>query len=62
MIWTTAITGVCSLAAAVVSALILRKVQQVHVLVNSRLDSALAEADDLRKQQDPKASVSEPDA
>lgn len=34
----------------VLSAFIMRKVQQVHLLVNSRLDSALAEITDLKAE------------
>jgi hypothetical protein len=40
----------------VLSAWILRKVQQVHVLVNSRLDSTLAEIADLKEQRALKTS------
>jgi hypothetical protein len=41
-----------SAVAVVISAVVLRKVQQVHVLVNSRLDATLAEIADLKKQRD----------
>lgn len=43
--------SVISGAAVVLSAFILRKVQQVHVLVNSRLDLALAELADLKEER-----------
>lgn len=44
------VASVISGAAVVLSAFILRKVQQVHLLVNSRLDSALAEITDLKAE------------
>lgn len=37
---------------AIISALVYRKVGQVHVLVNSRLDTALAQIDDLKSERD----------
>jgi hypothetical protein len=49
------VASVISGAAVVLSAWILRKVQQVHVLVNSRLDSTLAEIADLKEQRAVKA-------
>jgi hypothetical protein len=48
MIWASVISG----AAAVIGALVLRKVQQVHLLVNSRLDKTLAEIADLKAERD----------
>jgi hypothetical protein len=48
MIWASVISG----AAAVLGALVLRKVQQVHLLVNSRLDKTLAEIADLKAERD----------
>lgn len=45
------VASVISGAAVVLSAFILRKVQQVHVLVNSRLDLALAELADLKEER-----------
>lgn len=44
------VASVISGAAVVLSAFILRKVQQVHLLVNSRMDSALAEITDLKAE------------
>jgi hypothetical protein len=38
-------------AATVISALVYRKVGQVHVLVNSRLDTALEEINDLKSER-----------
>lgn len=52
MLWPSLISGL----AAVISAWVARKVQQVHVLVNSRLDAALAQIDDLKDQRDLKAA------
>ena len=50
------VPSACSLAAAIVSALILRKVGQVHVMINSRLTEALGAKDsqiaDLQQQRD----------
>jgi hypothetical protein len=43
-------------AAVVMSAFILRKSQQIHLLVNSRLDATIAEIADLKKQRDDKAA------
>jgi hypothetical protein len=50
------VASVISGTAVVLSAWILRKVQQVHVLVNSRLDSTLAEIADLKEQRALKTS------
>lgn len=47
MILSSVIAGL----AVVLSAVILRKVQQVHVLVNSRLDTALEQIKDLKEQR-----------
>jgi hypothetical protein len=46
------VSSVIAALAVVLSALILRKVQKVHVLVNSRMDATLAEIADLKKQRD----------
>ena len=52
MIWASVITAVAAVAAAVVGTLNHRKIDQVHVLVNSRLDTALAQIEDLKQQRD----------
>jgi hypothetical protein len=39
-------------AGTITAALVYRKVEQIHVLVNSRLDSVLAQVDDLKEQRD----------
>jgi hypothetical protein len=44
------------LAAAVLGLMNRKKLQEVHVLVNSRLDATLTEIADLKKQRDLKAS------
>jgi hypothetical protein len=48
--------------AVIISALILRKSQQIHLLVNSRLDATIAEIADLKKQRDDKAARESPPA
>jgi hypothetical protein len=52
----TIIVAVIGAAATIISALVYRKVGQVHVLVNSRLDTALSEIQDLKDQRDLKRS------
>jgi hypothetical protein len=56
MIAGTIIVAVIGAAATIISALVYRKVGQVHVLVNSRLDTALSEIQDLKDQRDLKRS------
>jgi hypothetical protein len=46
--WAAVIGGIST----VIGALVLRKVQQVHVLVNSRLDKTLAEIASLKAERD----------
>lgn len=51
-IWVTVITGLFSLATTAIGLLNRHKIRQVHVLVNSRLDSTLTEIADLKRQRD----------
>jgi hypothetical protein len=48
----TIIVALIGGAATVISAMCYRRVGQVHVLVNSRLDTALSQIDDLKAQRD----------
>jgi hypothetical protein len=52
MIWASVITGVFALAAAVMGTLNHKRIGEVHVMVNSRLDTALAQIEDLKTQRD----------
>jgi hypothetical protein len=47
----TIVVAVIGGAATVISALVYRKVGQVHVLVNSRLDTALEQIEDLKSER-----------
>lgn len=49
------IGGVAAIVAAFISYHNGVKIREVHVLVNSRLDSALEQIDDLKNQRDRKA-------
>lgn len=49
------IGGAAAIVAAVVSLHNTRKIEEVHVLVNSRLDAALEQIADLKDQRDKKA-------
>ena len=51
MIIGTIVVAVIGGAATVISALVYRKVGQVHVLVNSRLDTALEQIEDLKSER-----------
>jgi amino acid permease len=46
------IAGICAIIAAIIGALNHRKLDAIHILVNSRLDEALAEITDLKKERD----------
>lgn len=46
------IAGVCAIAAAIIGVVNHRKLEEIHILVNSRLDEALAEIQDLKNQRD----------
>lgn len=52
MLWPSLIAGLST----VISAYVAHMVQKVHVLVNSRLDQALSEINDLKTQRDLKAA------
>ena len=52
MLWASVITALAAVAAAAIGALNHRKIDQVHVLVNSRLDAALLQIEDLKGQRD----------
>jgi hypothetical protein len=49
---TTIVAAAVSGVAVVLSALVLRKSQQIHVLVNSRTDALKDEIADLKEQRD----------
>lgn len=55
MIVSSVIGGLATVLGAVLGSAILRKLTKIHVLVNSRLDQALSEIDDLKTQRDLKA-------
>ena len=52
MIWASVITGAAALAAAVIGAWNHKRLGEIHVLVNNRLDTALAQIEDLKTQRD----------
>lgn len=54
---TSIIAAALSALAVILSAFILRKSQQIHLLVNSRLDATIAEIADLKQQRDDKAAA-----
>ena len=53
------ISAVGAITAAIIGAYNHRKLQEIHILVNSRLDQALSEIIDLRQQRDIKADKAE---
>lgn len=46
------IAGLSAIVAAIIGIFNHRKLQEIHILVNSRLDQALAEITDLKEQRD----------
>lgn len=52
MIASSIIAGIAAVIAAVISGYNHRKLNEIHVLVNSRLDAAIGEIEDLKKQRD----------
>jgi hypothetical protein len=46
-VWSAAISGVCT----IIAALIYKNVRQVHQMVNSRLDTALLQIEDLKSER-----------
>lgn len=46
------IAGLSAIIAAIIGIFNHRKLQEIHILVNSRLDQALAEITDLKEQRD----------
>jgi len=56
VIWSSVITGIAAILAAALGLINRHKLNQVHVLVNSRLDSTLTEIEDLKKQRDTRAA------
>ena len=48
MIWSSIISGIAGIVAAGLGFIIKQKINQVHILVNNRLDLALKEIDDLK--------------
>lgn len=57
MIWSSVITGIAAIIAAAVGLINRHKLNQVHVLVNSRLDATLTEIADLKLQRDITAGI-----
>lgn len=56
MIWAAIITAVAAIAVAYIGVGNRRKLNQIHILVNSRLDQALSEIKELKEQRNHKAS------
>lgn len=52
MIWAVIIPSVASVIAAILGVINHKKIAEVHVLVNNRLDTALSEINDLKSQRD----------
>lgn len=52
IIVSSVIAGISAVTAAMVGAVNHRKLSEIHILVNSRLDTAMAEIEDLKKQRD----------
>lgn len=46
------IAGLSAITAAIIGVFNNRKLKEIHILVNSRLDQALSEINDLRQQRD----------
>ena len=46
------ITGMSAITAAIIGVWNHKKLQEIHILVNSRLDQALSEINDLKSERD----------